>query len=194
MPRSNRQTQPSVRAIVCLDTVWSQEDLEIDLSVRPLLDLIAKTQGVKRIHLCCNTYAEFAFNLHLVAQYAEYCHLYLSFHGNPGELALSDGTAVTLEELASEIGQEFAGWTFHFGSCGTLDVTAKRAQEFLAATGAEMAIGYTEAVNWIESAALDLLIMQGVQGHTSMAEFWQQFADRYPDLVAYTGLRAFVAA
>jgi hypothetical protein len=180
-------------SIVCLDTVWSQGDLETDLSVRPMLDLIAKTQHVKRIHLTCNTQTEFAFNLARCTGYDGYRHLYLSFHGNPGALALADETTMTLEDLAALMGDQFAGWTIHFGSCGTLDIPERRARAFLEATGAAMVIGYTEAVDWIESAALDLLIMQGVQGHRSMTSFWKEFAGRYPDLVRYTGLRAFTA-
>ena len=50
----------------------------------------------------------------------------------------------------------------YFGSCQTLDVEQGEIDEFRRVTGARVLVGYTKFIYWMESAAFDLLLLQGL--------------------------------
>jgi hypothetical protein len=54
-----------------------------------------------------------------------------------------------------------------------------------------MVSGYTRMVDWVESSALDLLLLNRIQEYKDMQKFWNCFRKAYRDLVHGTGLQAF---
>ena len=176
-----------LKDIACLESIW-YEDVEERLSVSALLEVVTKFREVKYTHLTCNTTEEFEFNLRLLPKKGKYRILYLAFHGAPGRIDLEDGSTVTLEELASFMGKRFKGWVVHFGSCGTLATDHSRLDEFLAATGVTMAVGYTKSVGWIDSAAMDLILFEHLQEYKNLNAMWKRLEDRYGQLIDLNGL------
>src|SRR5574341_1322805 len=178
--------------LACLESLWDS-DVENRLSVVPLLQLVADLNEVRFAHLTCNTLAEFRFNMALLPRRRRYKVLYLATHGNPGEVILADGTRLTLENLAETMKRRFATWIIHFGTCGTLATARSCLQAFLDQTGVAMLLGYKKDVDWAESAALDLIVLDKIQKYRDMRAMWSQLARSYRDLIRITGFRAFPA-
>ena len=177
--------------IACLESLWNS-DIEYRLSVVPILELVTRMNGIKYTRLTCNTREELAYNLRKLGQRRGYRILYLSLHGKPGELLL-DGARTDLESLAAMMGTGFAGWAVHFGSCSTIDAPRARIRRFMAATKVATVLGYQGDVNWIASAALDLLLFDWFQYYSDTRRMWKDFRKDYASLITQTGLRVFHA-
>ncbi|MEW6568384.1 MAG: DUF6642 family protein [Chloroflexota bacterium] len=176
--------------IACLESLWDS-DVEEPLSVVPMLELIAKINDVRFTHLTCNTLEEFKFNLRKLPKTGGYRVLYLAFHGTPGQLELPDGSVLSLEELAKFLRRRFAGWIVHFGTCETLSVSTSRLNRFLEATDVALMIGYKKGVDWAESAAMDMIILDWIQSYKNMRSMWKHVSKSCNQLVALTGLRVY---
>jgi len=177
--------------IACLESLWNR-DIEHRLSVVPILELVSRVNGIRYVYLTCNTREELAYNLGKLGGRRGYRILYLSLHGKPGELVL-DGGRTDLEALGLMMGRRFAGWAVHFGSCSTIDVPRRRLERFMQATGVAVVLGYETDVNWIASAALDLLLFDWFQYYGDTRRLWRDFRRDYAALIRSTGLRAFHA-
>lgn len=177
--------------IACLESLWNS-NIENRLSVVPILELVSKVNGVRYTYLTCNTREELGHNLGKLKRKRRYGILYLSFHGKPGEVVL-DGTSVDLETLATLMDKGFAGWVVHFGTCATIDIPRARMRKFMNATAVAMVLGYGTHVNWVASAALDLLLFDWLQYYGDMRRLWTGFKKSHTGLIANTGLRAFHA-
>ena len=175
--------------IACLESLWSK-DIENRLTVVPILDLLMKRTGTKSVLLTCNTLEELAFNLEFIKGMRGYGILYLAFHGYPGGIHLPK-MAINLEILAKLMRKRFRNWIVFFGSCQTLSVRKDRIARFMSSTGVKMVIGYKMEVDWLDSSALDLLVLDWLQLYKNMPKFWARFRKIYKDLVRITGLRAF---
>ncbi|NJK81075.1 MAG: hypothetical protein HC914_14740 [Chloroflexaceae bacterium] len=190
MPRHVKDYE---KHIACLESLWDDEIEENPLSILPVLELIARLYEVRFIRLTCNTEGEFAYNLDLISKEKRYDILYFAFHGEPGTLYLHDETELTLDVLADLMKRRFAGWIVHFGSCGTMDIEEEALATFAERTGVAMLVGYTEAVDWGESAALDLLFFTAIQSYVDLNAFWNYFSARYSDIIDATGFCIYVA-
>jgi hypothetical protein len=177
--------------IACLESLWNS-DIENRLSVVPILELVCKINGIKYTYLTCNTREELGYNLGKLNSRRGYRILYLSLHGKPGEIIL-DGGRTDLETLATMMGERFAGWAVHFGSCSTIAVSRGRLRRFIAATKVAIVLGYETDVNWIASAALDLLLFDWFQYYGDTRRLWKDFRKNNSGLIAQTGLKAFHA-
>jgi hypothetical protein len=157
----------------------------------PLLELTSKVDEVKFAYLSCNTEGELKHNLKKLRRKRGYGILYLACHGRPGEIVL-DESSVDLEELAALMGDGFTNWVMHFGSCATINVEPARISKFIGDTQVSMVLGYRIDVDWIDSAAVDLLLFDWLQEYRDMHRFWAHFKQRYRGLVSASGLRAFL--
>ena len=175
--------------ILCLESLWNDE-VEEKTSVLPLLELTEKTSRIEFAHLSCNTLGEFKHNLELVPRKKAYKILYLAFHGGPGTICFPDENVFSLDELAGIMKNRFDGWVLHFGSCSTLRVSESEIKRFMDSTGVSLVCGYTKVINWIDSAALDLLLFRGLQNYKYPKSFVNYVERTYPDLVKLNGFRA----
>ena len=176
--------------IACVESLWDG-NIESRLSVVPLLELASKVDELKFAYLSCNTEQELKHNLKKLRRKRGYAILYLACHGRPGEIVL-DESSVDMEELAAIMGDGFTNWVIHFGTCATISVEPARISRFIAATQVSMVLGYKTDVDWIDSAALDLVLFDRLQEYRDMHRFWETFKRRYRDLIGVTGLRAFL--
>ena len=176
--------------IACLECLW-EGNPEKRVSVAPVIDLIAKLNGIKFTHLTCNTREEFEFNLRELRnsrRKTERSILYLAFHGKPGRILLSDGDVMTLEELAGVMGTKFKDWIVHFGTCSTIATRESRLRNFLNTTEVALLVGYRKAVDWAESTSMDLILLDWMENYKNMGAMRKKVESSYQDLISATGL------
>jgi hypothetical protein len=182
------KTKSYLKSIVCLESFWTT-DIENRLSVKPILEIASKKYYTKSVFLSCNTLQELAFNLTVAPNKNGYAILYLAFHGYPGGIYIP-GLKVNIETIADFMGKRFSNWIVFFGSCKTLDIEKERISQFMQKTNILMAVGYKRIVNWTESAALDLLLLNSIQEYRDMKKFWSGFRKSYRNLIIRTGMEA----
>lgn len=182
--------KPYKKGIACIESFWDS-NVERRLNVGPLLEIIASRNSSRFIHLTCNTQDELKFALKSIPAKAPFRILYFAFHGHPGTIELADGTSLSLDELATIMGRKFANWVIHFGTCGTIHTTPAVLRDFKRRTGAALLLGYTKNIDWVESAAMDLILFDWMLYSQKMGSMWSRVKDRYPGLVSLTGLAAF---
>ena len=175
-----------IKHVACLESFWTY-DIENRLSVAPALELLGKRNGTRSVLLTCNTIDELKFNLDIVQHMRGYRILHLAFHGYPGGIYMPD-LAINMETLASFMGKGFRNWIIFFDSCRTMKVGKDRILDFISTTEVKMVIGYKREVNWLDSTALDLLILNWLQFYKDMRKFWKRFRKAYRDMVGISGL------
>jgi hypothetical protein len=135
----------------------------------PVLELLEKCSypRVRYIRRDVGTFAEFEYYLGKWKQrkYDRYPVLYLGFHGSPGKLRVGDRRAggVDLEWLEERLEGACNKRIIHFGSCGTLAIHGNRLRSFLRRTGALAVCGYKEEVDWMLSAAFEIILFYQLQ-------------------------------
>lgn len=154
--------------------------------MQPIAEVIAKTYGIEVVYLSCNTLSEFEFNLKLV-QKTNFDILYLAFHGESDAIELPDETSLSLVDLAGLMKKRFKDWIVYFGSCGTCDVESEHLEWFRQETGVVAVMGYVETVDWIESAALDMIVLAWLQEYKDLSALMRRINNDYPDLVERLG-------
>lgn len=172
--------------IFCLESLWDNK-LEKKLSVLPLLELAERTCSLEFIHLTCNTTAELEFNLGLSPKRKSYGLLYLAFHGSVGSIQLYNGESIDFNRLAKMMGQRYEGWVVHIGSCNTLNAKESEIREFIKQTGIKVVTGYVKTVDWVDSAALDLIIFRWWQDYQNPRSFLKFIESTYSNLVEING-------
>ncbi|MGW8267409.1 MAG: DUF6642 family protein [Longimicrobiales bacterium] len=161
---------PSAKAkgVFCLEGDWDP-DLRHRATVGPVLELLDRSSfpAVPHIRRDVGTVEEFEYYLGKWTQrrYAAYPILYLGFHGGPEVLKVGDQRKgpVTLDWLEERLKGSCKGRLIHFGSCATLDTHGNRLRRFLQRTGAVAMCGYREDVDWMLSAAFELILLYQFQ-------------------------------
>lgn len=154
--------------IFCVEGPWTAQLTERS-TVLPLLDLLARRNQVQYLYDRVHTKTEL---LHLLRkwpqrQYSAFGIGYLAFHGSPGTIHLAR-EKVTLDELAAELKGKLAGKVVHFGSCEVFDLPKADLEYFRSETGARAVTGYRVAVDWMQSAAFDLLFFDAFAYYKNM--------------------------
>ena len=154
------------KGIFCLECDWW--GIEDKTTVEPVLNLLQTFSFTHTpyIHRDVATCEEFWFYLDKWADDTinSYEILYLGFHGDENIIYVSEDYEsekgqVTLEELASRLKGKCKGRLIHFGSCSTLDLHGARINTFLRTTGAAAVCGYRQEVDWLQSAAFEILLL-----------------------------------
>ena len=157
------------KGIYCLECHWfGHRDRT---SVQPILHLLQTMYGLRVPYLYDRTATreEFYYHLKKWKIYRSYPILYLGFHGESEAIRIGEGNGlVTLDDLEEKLKDSCNRRIIHFGSCSTLDIHGNRLNRFLKRTGALAVCGYRTEVDWLESAAMDLLVLG----------LFQQVADR----------------
>lgn len=158
------------KGVFCLEGDW-EPNLRSKRSVQPLLQLLeqAASPPIPSIRRDIATVPELEFYLAKWCQrrYRPYPILYLGFHGEPGKIQLGDArTFVDLDWLEEQLADKCQGSVIHFGSCSTLSLHGRRINRFLNVTGALAVCGYKVDVDWMGSAAFEILFLQAFQRYT----------------------------
>ncbi len=172
--------------IACLESFWDY-NIEKRLSVAPMLEILERRNGTRSVFLTCNTTEELKFNLDILKRANGYDILFLAFHGYPGGIYLPD-LEIEMESLAKFMGRSFRNRIVFFDSCRTLAVKKDRVMDFISMTGVTLVMGFKREVDWLDGAAIDLLVLNRLQFYKDMGRFWSRFRRAYKDLVRITGM------
>ena len=158
--RTHYRRSDQTKGVYCLECDWF--GAKDRTSVKPALDLVQATYGGRVPHYYHKTATlqEFDFRLKQWAkpEFNNYPILYLGFHGGKGVIELTEGKkSVTLEEMATKLEGKCEYRIIHFGSCSTLNAHESGIDKFLSKTKALAVCGFKANVDWLESAALDVL-------------------------------------
>ncbi len=177
--------------VFCLEGAWDEEDLEDRSSVLPVLDTLQRLRSIDYIHRDIGTRAELE---HYVRRWIDedldYQLLFLAFHGSVDRggvrsLYLSRDTdgAVTLDQLTGLLAGKLKGCIAHLGSCSVVDVTDPALRTFLDRTQAEAVMGYDRDVDWVDSAAWELILFGTLARYKQLGSALRTLkAERYRSL------------
>ena len=144
--------------ILCLEGDW-ETGLIRRRSLVPVLHLVRSQWNLPFIHRTASTRDEFrnVINEWKKAKYSSYPILYLGFHGQPGALQIGRDSVpiVDLVELADTGRNRMV----HFGACETLNAKDSYLRHFLKMTDFVAICGFKDEVDWLHSAALEILIL-----------------------------------
>lgn len=172
--------------VFCVEGEWDP-DLRKRRSVLPVLDLLERLGEIKAIHRDVSSNAEAEGYLRKWAQrrYDDYPMLYLATHGDKGKLLWGKrGESMTLANIADVLGDSASGCWIYLGSCLTL-FNEPEINDFVAQTGVEAVLGYRKSVDWIESAAFDVILLSRMANHTGRpATFFKDLMARHGELAA----------
>ncbi|MDA1196065.1 MAG: hypothetical protein O2894_12915 [Planctomycetota bacterium] len=176
-------------AIFALEGEWSPR-LTDRRSVGPLLDTLERIGQLDFIHRRVSTVDAMQDYVQRWSQqqYAHYALGYFAFHGSPGFVHIGR-KRLSLAELADLLPGALRGRIIHFSSCGTIDVPQADLEVFCRVTGARAVTGYTESVDWLESAAFDLLLFEALAYYRRADAIERWLTSAYPDLVRRLGFR-----
>ena len=179
MPKRQKQ------GVLCLEGNWDLYDrLTSTSTVRPVLDLLAGENQIKFIHKDVATGDELEFYLRkwLQTQYQAYNIGYLAFHGTPGALWVGK-EEVTLNKLSEIIDGKGSGRILYFGSCSTLATDQEdEIKQFLKETKIKAVCGYNKDIDWIESAAFEVLLINALACYQRIHAAHNYLQRDYPNL------------
>ena len=157
-----------VKGIFCLEGDW-EWDLRDRSSVDPVLQLLERSNdpAIPYIRRDVGTVPEFEYYLKkwTLKRYQSYSILYLGFHGDPGMLYVGGqrNPVTNLDWIEDRLAGKCTKRIIHFGSCGTLDVHGGRLNSFLKNTNALAVCGYKAPVDWMATAAFEIILLSELQ-------------------------------
>jgi hypothetical protein len=128
------------------------------------LELLELHQKIPYIYHDCATSEELEYfvNKWSLKRYQNFPILYFAFHGNPNEIMLGN-KPYSLDQLADILYNKCKSSVIIFGSCSTLAIDKRHLNRFLKATGALAICGYKNSVDWLESTAFEMLLLNHLQ-------------------------------
>lgn len=185
-----------------LEGEWVSEDLTDRTSVLPLLELLSGRTVRERdvqfefVHRRVATRSEMDFYLNEWAKttYRPYLFGYFAFHGLPGQLLLAYDEPYSLEEVAAQLDGACDACVLHFAGCGIVDIDTERLANFVRRTNARAICGYREPVDWVESAALDLIVIEAAVRYKQWGRAMRYLETKHAGLVERLGFRSYPEA
>ncbi len=163
---------PISKGVFCLECDW-WGDARQRYSMEYLLDLLDQftPPRCRHVHYDVSTREEFFFLVKKWSQkrYRSHPLLYLGFHGKPGKILLGSAKrapVITLEEISEALAGRCNGRVILFGSCETIRAVPWQRRKFLETTQALAICGYHREVDWMSSAAMDLIVLAAMQEFT----------------------------
>lgn len=159
------QTAAQTKGVFCLEGL-RDSDLRVTTPVRPILELLRTESKIDSIHRDCATQEEFEFYLRkwVLRKYDAYPILYLVSHGVQFGIHLGNWEC-DLDHLGALLKDKCKNRIIVFASCSTLDVNKHHLNRFLTETGALAICGYRVDVDWLKSAAFEMLLLSVMQGN-----------------------------
>ncbi len=175
--------------IRAVESDWS-DVLDDRSSVRGVVELLAGVRGMKHLH-------KVAGNRTILLRYLDqwashrmrgYDTGYLAFHGSPGALWAGEDK-VTFDDLEGALGGRCDDRRLHLSGCNVGSLDVDRLREFRRVTGAQLITAYTTEVEWIEGAALDLVLLDWMAGGAeSPASIRKAMTGPFKTLAEHLGL------
>ena len=175
----------AANGIFCIEGEW-EPDLRKRDSVLPVLELLERLGMIKWIHRDVASVSEARIYLEKWSQkrYDDYVVLYLATHGDKGKLKWGPHESMTLGELADVLGDIAESCWIYLGSCLTL-FNESDVRKFVKQTGVEAILGYRKEVDWIESAAFDVILLSEMANFSGPpARFFKSLMSRHGEMAA----------
>ena len=198
--RKKTKRKNQTKGVFCLEeSGWF--GVKDKTTVEPVLRLLETGRyGVPYLHHDVGTLAEFHYFLEKWTRPSFDSHpiLYLGFHGTcrGSGILVGEGenNEVKLTELAKRLKGCCRGRVIHFSSCRPLRAREHALDEFVDTTGVLAVCGFTKDVDWLESAAFDVLVLGRLQGASflrrdSMRKFERELNCMAPGLYRRLGFR-----
>ena len=177
--------------VFCLEGEWTDR-LTDRASMRPVLELAEDVRGVKFERRDVATREEAVFYLDRWAQ-ARYTRSHpvgiLAFHGQPGRIELKKED-LTLEDIGEILEGRCKSRYIHFDSCSVLDISSAKVDRFRRQTGATVVSGYRKRIDWIDSAAFTLHILDELARGRAIPPSLRRISERNQAAVKRLGFRA----
>ena len=151
------------KRIFCLEGLWDQ-DLTKKSTILPILELLYLNDSIEYIYRDCATVGETEFYLLKWTQekYANFPILFLAFHGQEGVINLGSAQ-YPVDRLSEVLEGKCQNAIIFFASCMTLHMNKKELRKILSRTNALAICGYRSDVDWMKSAAFELLVLNEMQ-------------------------------
>jgi len=151
------------KRIFCLEGLWEQ-DLTKKSTILPILDLLYLNDTIEFIYRDCATKEEIEFYLDKWTQekYAFFPILFLAFHGKEGLIHIGKAN-YPVDLLSNNLAGKCENAIIFFASCKTLKIDKKELKAILVKTKALAICGYRSDVDWMKSAAFELLVLNEMQ-------------------------------
>jgi hypothetical protein len=151
------------KRIFCLEGLWEQ-DLTKKSTILPILELLYLNDGIEYIYRDCATREETEFYLKKWTQekYAFFPILFLAFHGEEGVIHIGK-TKYPVDHLSDILAGKCENAIIFFASCRTLGIDKRNLKKILETTHALAICGYRSDVDWMKSAAFELLVLNEMQ-------------------------------
>jgi hypothetical protein len=177
--------------VFCLEGQWL-DDLSEKASLRGLLEMLNSWGVVDDfIHRDVGTVEEFCkFAGRWGEEYEDYELAYFASHGSSSHIWLDSDASVSLEQLGELLEDQCHGRVIHLGGCSTLDTRRSAIEDLRAASGARAVCGYTEDVDTIEAAALEMLLMTTLGSYDQVGHALNAF-EKHPVSKALGGRLGF---
>lgn len=149
-----------MKGIFCLEGFWNGDHRD-QTTVYPVLDLMKRINNQEFIHHRVGTVEEFIFSIErwkTKGFRSKYPILYLAFHGEKGLIKVGK-QKITLDELASYMGNKCEGTIVYIGSCETLQLDKRLLQKFMQQTKVLAILGYKKEINWLRSASFEIQML-----------------------------------
>jgi len=178
-----RLAQSYRKNVFCLEGDW-QKDMRDNSSVRAALIFLQQNLNLKYIYKQCGTRENLEYYLSMWKQkkYSAYSICYFAFHGKPESIEVGK-ELVTLAELGDMLQDSCQDKIIHFGSCQTLNTDRKNIEKFLEHTGALCVCGFESEINFIESSAFDLMLIEMFQQYKDIAMLDKNLRKNYRSFV-----------
>lgn len=169
--------------VFCLEGDW-QKDMRDNSSVRAALTFLQQNNNIKFIYKQCGTRENLEYYLDIWGQkkYSPYSIGYFAFHGEKGSIQVGK-EFVTLEELADMLADSCQDKIIHFGSCRTLNTDIKNIRRFIVHTGALCVCGFETQINFVESSAFDMILIEMFQQYKDISMLDKNLKKNYRSFV-----------
>lgn len=184
-----------VPGLLCLEGEWDEDNPTSRMSVEPTLRLLEKANYFDVVHRDVCTEQEFWRHLDRWAYhkaFKDYKTLYLGFHGSPHRFYIGE-LPIGLEQLSQRLEGQCADSLIYFASCGVLGADESTLKTFCKQTGAKAVMGYTEEVDWLESAAFELINLGTIANTASAKIAYKAVMKGYGELATRLGFRVATA-
>lgn len=181
-----------IPGVFCLEGEW-YADLRSQQSIRPLLEFLEMSGMVKDvIYRDISTVEEFK-NLVLrwtSKQYGKYPIGYWGFHGSPGTIHIGR-SRLSFEHLGDLLEGRCRGKSIYLGACAVFDLPKKEIRDFRKRIGAKCICGYLEDVDWFESSAFDILLLDCLSYYKNPKDTEAWLRSEHGSLVRYLGFEIY---
>jgi hypothetical protein len=173
--------------VFCLEGEW--EGLQGRLSVRPLLELLESLHGVRTAHRTVATRPELEYHLRRFADRLseDRSVAYLAFHASSDGLSLVGGDTISLTDLEHILRRGAEGHLLLLGGCEMLARPDDDLKTFCQRTGVRALAGYAADIDWAQSAAFDLLLLDALMKSLNLKPMVARLRREYPGLVDRLG-------